>query len=66
MSAKIPSLDELRAKYAKEMSDDAVTHISGWTEPNSDTLCDEQEYRDRALKNKDTLNAKLKEALSFE
>jgi hypothetical protein len=66
MSPKIPSLDELRVKYAEEMSDNAVTNISGWTEPNNDKSCDEQNYRDRALANADALNAKIKEALSFD
>ena len=61
-----PSLEELRAKYVDVMDDKAVTNISGWTEPNTDELCDEQEYRDRALANADELNAKIKEALSFE
>jgi hypothetical protein len=62
----IPPLDELRVKYADEMADKAVTNISGWTEPNSDKPCDEQEYLDRALRNADALNAKIKESLSFE
>jgi hypothetical protein len=48
------------------MEDKAVTNISGWTEPNKDAPCDEQEYRDRALRNGPALNAKIKEALSFE
>jgi hypothetical protein len=64
--AKIPSLEELRTKYADVMDDKAVTNISGWTEPNADKPCDEQAYRDRALINAEKLNAKLKEALSFE
>ena len=64
--SKIPSLDELRSKYADVMDDKAVTNISGWTEPNEDEPCDEQAYRDRALKNAEKLNAKIKEALSFE
>jgi hypothetical protein len=66
MSEKIPSLVELRAKYADVMSDKSVTNISGWTEPNTDSPCDEQGYRDRALRNADDLNSKIKDALSFE
>jgi len=64
--SKIPSLQELRKKYADVMDDKAVTNISGWTEPNTDEPLDEKEYLERALKNADALNAKLKEALSFE
>jgi hypothetical protein len=66
MSEKISSLEELRAKYADVMSDKSVTNMSGWTEPNNDKPCDEQEYRDRALSNAEVLNEKLKQALSFE
>ena len=66
MSDKIPPLVELRDMYAEEMENQAVTNISYWKEPNSDTPIDEQAYLDRALKNKDVVNAKLKEALAFE
>jgi len=64
--SKVPSLEELRTKYADVMEDKAVTNISGWTEPNEDEQCDEQAYRDRALANGEKLNEKIKEALSFE
>jgi hypothetical protein len=64
--SKIPPLEALRAKYADVMSDKAVTNISGWTESSTDELCNEQEYRDRALANANKLNAKITEALSFE
>jgi len=63
--SKIPSLDELREKYADVMDDKAVTNVSNWIEPNTDAPFDEQEYLDRAKKNADALNSKLKEALSF-
>jgi len=63
---KIPSLDELRAMYADVMEDRAVTNVSNWTEPNTDEPFDEQEYLERAKNNADALNAKLKEALTFE
>ena len=64
--SKIPSLEELREKYADVMDDKAVTNVSGWTEPNAAEPFDEQGYLDRALKNADALNDKLKKALSFE
>jgi len=64
--ATIPSQEELRAKYADVMEDQSVTNISGWTEPNKGEQHDEQTYRDRALSNGEKLNAKIREALSFE
>ena len=48
------------------MEDKAVTNISGWTEPNFDTQCDEEAYRDRLKKNSSVLHAKINEALHFE
>jgi hypothetical protein len=62
---KIPSLKELRKEYASVMECKAVTNVSNWTEPNTDEPFDEQESLERALKNSDALNAKLKEALSL-
>lgn len=60
---QVPSIEELRKKYAKVMSNQAVTNISGWTEPNEDEECDEQAYMDRILSNSDVLNKKIQEAL---
>ena len=48
------------------MENGAVTDLSRWTEPNSDMHCDEQEYQKRAVSNADKLNARIKEAISFE
>jgi len=62
----MPSPEELREKYADVMNDKAVTNVSNWTEPNTGEPFDEQEYLNRAKKNADALNAKLKEALAFE
>ena len=57
-------LEELRQKYADVMEDQAVTNISGWTEPNSDTPCDEIAYRERLKRNAPVLHKKICEALS--
>lgn len=59
-------IDEFREQYAEVMADEAVTNISGWTEPNSDEPCDEQAYRERLDKNAPILIEKLKAALTFE
>lgn len=64
--AKIPSIEELREKYADVMADKAVTNISNWTEPNLGDEFSAQSLLDRALENADELNAKLDEALSFD
>jgi predicted RNase H-like HicB family nuclease len=65
MSKKF-TIDEPDIDYAEVMSDKSVTNISGWTEPNSDEPCNEQEYLDRALRNAGILNAKINEALTYE
>lgn len=51
-------LEELRQKYADMMEDQAVTNISGWTEPNSDTSCDEIVYQERLKRNAPVLHKK--------
>ena len=61
-----PTLDELRRKYADVMADQAVTNVSGWTEPNHDEPCDEYAYRERLHKNAPILFDKINEALKFD
>lgn len=58
--------ENLRLKCEEAMKDKAVTSISGWTEPNSDKPCDEEEYRQRLQDNGQIFIEKIKEALSFE
>lgn len=61
-----PTLEELQTMCEEAMEDNAVTNISGWTEPNSDTSCDENAYRKRLCKNASVFNEKITEALKFE
>lgn len=60
------NFEQLCQKYADVMEDRAVTNISGWTEPNSDTPCDEIAYRERLKRNAPVLHKKISEALSFD
>lgn len=60
------SFEQLCQKYADVMEDRAVTNISGWTEPNSDTPCDEIAYRERLKRNAPVLHKKNSEALFFD
>jgi hypothetical protein len=48
------------------MENMAVTNASGWTEPNEDSPCNEQEYQKLAISNIEKLNASIKEAILFE
>lgn len=63
MLTSIPPLQELRSMYADVMSDEAITDLSYWNEPNTSDPCDEQEYLDKCLAEGDTLNDKIGEAL---
>jgi len=55
-----------RHTIAAVMENKAVTKVSGWTEPNEDSRCNEQEYQKRAISNIEKLNATMKEAVLFE
>ena len=59
-----PSIEELRAKYADVINNEAITRISKWEEHNEDEECDEAAYLNRALQNSDALNTKIAEALA--
>ena len=48
------------------MADQAVTNVSGWTEPNSDSECDEETYMRRMASNATVLHSKIKEAMRFD
>jgi hypothetical protein len=63
---EVPSLEELREKYKDAMANKAVTRISGWTEPNSDTPYDEGEYLARNALYGDKLCDKIEAALTSE
>lgn len=63
MSTSSPTLQELRNMYADAMNDEAITDISYWNEPNTDSECDEDAYLQNCLNNGDDLNNKLAEAL---
>lgn len=59
-------MDTPDKEYEEIMKDKAVTNISGWTEPNNDTPCDEKVYRKRLSDNAATIHTKIEEALKFE
>lgn len=63
MPITIPPLHELREMFADVMSDETITDISYWNEPNTDCECNEQEYLQNSLNNGDVLNETIKEAL---
>jgi hypothetical protein len=48
------------------MGNQAVTNVSAWREPNSDSPCNEHDYQARAILNSEILNLNMKEAVSFE
>lgn len=57
------NLDEI---CKEAMADKSVTNVSGWTEPNTDTACDEGKYRENLTNNATYFNEKITEALKFE
>ena len=48
------------------MADQVVTNVSGWTEPNPDSECDEKTYMRRMESNATVFHSKIKEAMRFD
>lgn len=51
--------------YLEAMENPAVTAISGWTEENFDTKCNEDTYRSHLDENAPILHTKIEEALNI-
>ena len=58
--------DALEREIEAVMEDKAVTNVSGWTIPNTDSKCDEAAYRERLEKNASILFEKFDKALRFD